>query len=579
MAPFETRNPRFEHPMYLENATDFSKNRAELNPLWFVKTLKAQRQWWNELREATRLDEAKHADLTDDDLTQELADRARKAKGGRKRMKGDWALVYMAFVASKHPDFQPFWGTAGHSIWREAGFKERPSFAITHLRLTELEQFEPAFLACAQKIIQHAVKQSGGLIGRDLHVDATEAETNARLVHICDPSKPCMNRSRKPWIKDQQPRGTLVTAMMNTDEARKARQDQVAASEPDQIQDAGPNFGNVTDAAYDEQTGIFKLGDCEYRLLDPTAGVRAYTREPKKSDNPGDNPSSTTKKFWVGFYNGKMIDHYTGAPVGLLVTSATVNEADSYPDLYDRSVKATGQTPRAVVGDRGYHIDKVYEHNTRRGVASIFAYKQPGEYDDRSDEDNDDWDRHGVPRCRHCGGPTTFMRFDQHHHSGPRLVVRCQTPLRGCPDDQRIQCSRKWRLLVPMWRNEPAYQALRGTHDQYERVHLHWRKRWRVGADDHELRPKRRGIECQQLRATAALIAEWLVILWREGWLGSARKRLRRNTGEPVTQDFTREAFEFDLYRRSMGLLFSYGSRAEKLELIPPDLPPSVGAA
>ena len=67
-------------------------------------------------------------------------------------------------------------------------------------------------------------------------------------------------------------------------------------------------------------------------------------------------------------------------------------------------------------------------------------------------------------------------------------------------------------MLLPLWRTDPDYLALRNSHDRYERVHHHWRVRWRSGADDHSLRPKRRGRDCQQLRASAALLIEWLMI-------------------------------------------------------------------
>lgn len=77
---------------------------------------------------------------------------------------------------------------------------------------------------------------------------------------------------------------------------------------------------------------------------------------------------------------------------------------------------------------------------------------------------------------------------------------------------QTVRCANSWRMLLPLWRTDPDYLALRNSHDRYERVHHHWRVRWRSGADDHSLRPKRRGRDCQQLRASAALLIEWLMI-------------------------------------------------------------------
>ena len=129
-----------------------------------------------------------------------------------------------------------------------------------------------------------------------------------------------------------------------------------------------------------------------------------------------------------------------------------------------------------------------------------------------------------------------------------------------------------------MWRTEPAYFALKETHTSYERVHQLWRSRYRVGAEDHSLRPKRHGVACQQLRANAALLIEWLRILWREGWLGSAR----RNPKRPFTNEPRALSRLLD-FRRRTGLTGYYGSAAEELGLgvvagpAPPEEIPGLG--
>jgi hypothetical protein len=260
------------------------------------------------------------------------------------------------------------------------------------------------------------------------------------------------------------------------------------------------------------------VGDCWYRLLDPTAGVRAYVNNGK------------VRRFWVGFYNGKAIDHYTGAPVAVNVTSASIREHTSYPELYEKAKTAIGSDPKAVVADRGYSISSVFEHNTTRGVASVMPWRRPnGQVVDRAQEDCELHDRHGVVRCKHCGSATRFVRFSAKGRSGPRLWVKCLAqPTAECAKEQTVLCRHNWRMLLPLWRTSETYLALRDSHDRYERVHHHWRTRYRVGADDHALRPKRRGRACQQLRANAALVIEWLIILWREGWLASARRKHRQ---------------------------------------------------
>lgn len=122
-------------------------------------------------------------------------------------------------------------------------------------------------------------------------------------------------------------------------------------------------------------------------------------------------------------------------------------------------------------------------------------------------------------------------------------------------------------MLLPLWRDTPTYLALRHSHERYERVHHHWRVRWRSGADDHSLRPKRRGRDNQQLRANAALLIEWLMICWREDWMPDSRpfgqpdpKRIIEDHG----QDY---ADSLRSLRTDLGLDRPFGSRAVALKL------------
>ena len=508
-------------PRVLEGATRFTEDRNELNSLWVVTTLKAHPQFWGPVRKA---------------LAQ--AD----SRFGRPRLPGDWALAYMAFVFSKIPDVQPWWGQAGHSIWRHAGFRERPSYAVTHRRFAELEQYAGAFEEVVQKLVRQAGRHTGGEVGRYLHVDGTEAETHARLKHCCPSDAPC--RNRRSAIR--------VTAGESVNAVRDERHERAREPEPDTIALNAPDLGDAE--AVVERNGAIriKLKDCWYELLDPSAGVRAYTR------------GGTVRKFWVGFYNAKAVDHYTGAPVAVHITSASVQEHISYPDLYKKAVGATGRSPEAVVADRGYAISSVFEHNTRRGVASVMPWRRPNQHIlSRAEMDTDRYDRHGIVRCKYCGGPTRFVRFSEKGPAGPRLWVRCTTP--GERDDctsreQTVRCAEDWRMLLPMWRTDETYLALRASHSRYERVHHSWRRRYRVGEDNHSQRPKRRGRDCQQLRANAALAIEWLIISWREGWLGSAR-RLRR-FGEQIVERAVEAVAGLKSRRVLYGLEQPYGHKA-----------------
>jgi hypothetical protein len=100
-------------------------------------------------------------------------------------------------------------------------------------------------------------------------------------------------------------------------------------------------------------------------------------------------------------------------------------------------------------------------------------------------------------------------------------------------------------------------------------VHRYWRQRHGVGGTDFYTRPKRIGV-----RASAAMLAEWLKVAWREGWLGSPR----RNRNENVVIGASHELANFLLYRTSLGLdKFSDGqlppkkSKKLKAKAPPPD--------
>jgi hypothetical protein len=100
----------------------------------------------------------------------------------------------------------------------------------------------------------------------------------------------------------------------------------------------------------------------------------------------------------------------------------------------------------------------------------------------------------------------------------------------------------------------------------YERVHHHWRQRYSVAGDSLANRPKRRGIAWQELRGQAALFIEWLLICWREGWLGSARRRVAakaknlRELGEKMHKNLLD-------FRHELGLTRPYGSKAVALKI------------
>jgi hypothetical protein len=120
-------------PEFLEGATRFKSHAHIFNGLWVIETLRRYEG------EPHRLPDPLYEAV--DQVAHE------KANGfGRRRNGGRFELAYLAFVFSRHPDVRPWWQTAGHSIWRASGFKERPSYQLCHVRFAELEH--PLVAAC-----------------------------------------------------------------------------------------------------------------------------------------------------------------------------------------------------------------------------------------------------------------------------------------------------------------------------------------------------------------------------------------------------------------------------------------------
>jgi hypothetical protein len=519
-------------PVSLPQATEFSSEPELLNELWAIEALKQQPQWLTPLLEET------------DALASDF---------GRKRMEGKWALAYLAFVVSGRVDIEPWHGASSREVWTACGFASKPSYPTTWRGFTELEQAADSFARVVTQLVQHAHRHTNGLVGRDLHVDATEAETHSRLVHDCQPGERCG-------------KGPKYLKRATNEEVRTIRHKEAAKPPTD-----GLDIGDAERIEHDENGRVrIRTKQCWYRTLDSTAGIRAY------------GTKGRIRRFWHGFYNMKAIDHYTGAPVAIHIFNASTQEYYGYPTLLEQTLETLGEgnAPRSIVADRGLSLSSVFELNTRHGIASVMPFRNPGVANFRREtKDTDEYDRHGIPRCKHCGGPTRYHNFVR--DPSPRLKFYCVAEATSaCEKEQTMACSKDWATLIPLWRTEEAYFALKESHDSYERVHHLFRIRYRVGADNHALRPKRIGLPCQQLRANAALVVEWLRILHREGWVGSAR-RMARDAKSREHTSHSRGGWQKLLkFRREKGLTRPYGPKAEALGLLvprtpePEDLPP-----
>jgi hypothetical protein len=502
---------RTDLPVMLPGATQFTDDREVLTPLAVVRLLKQRPEILDDLAKATTV----------------------VHEGRKERLAGSWALAFVAFTCSAFVDIEPWWThSADTNLWEECGFEKRPAYQTVWDRFIELEQRELAFRQAAWKLVQRARKHTDGLVGRDVHIDSTESESNSRFVHDCEPGK-CPNKKKR--------RGKTPERVA-TSVPREIRQ-ALAEKAPPEDQKALV-LGEVAEyeIVRDPVTGkkwlrLKTKSGCYFKSRDVTAGARCY------------DGVAGGLKYWDGFYNTKAVDHYTGAPIDVIVYNASINEYNTFNRSLSGIEKALGgEKPRAIVTDAGYSIEKIYKKTTTNAIALVAPFRQ-GKWPHRSRYDTDEYDRHGIPRCKHCGGEGRFVSFTV--SPTPRLLFACAV---GCTDAKgkrmSINCDKKWRLLVPLWRNTEAYMALRDSHQEYEAVHRYWRQRYRVGGNDFYGRPKRIGAQWQQLRASAALLSEWLKICWREGWLGSARRNMRH----PRTREAAAAVQNLVSYRIRLGL-------------------------
>jgi len=518
-------------------ATAFSGDDALRGSLASVRLVKSQPWVWDDLREACDIDK----------------------QWGRGRNPGHWELVAVAFTMSGLIDIQPWWRQTTDDLWRECGFDSKPGYRTVWRRLRELESRVDAFLDALATVVQHA-KRHDDRVGAHVHFDGTEDETHAALVHDC-PRGECP-RGRRGHAAGRGRSGAGQRPIRQDTKTFRDERQGLNALDPDEAArreaDRAPKRVQLVREGGRTVKRVM-VGDCWYRTLDVDAGIRAYM-----------GPRGA-KRFWHGYYNQKAICHFTGGVLYPGVYSASGQEFNLFDDVFDNTTRIIGQPPESAIGDKGYSVASVFKKCTVNGTAPVFAWRPSGREPRRHDHDTHD--RHGVVRCKHCGGPTHFVRFDAgdldspEDERNPRLWVMCMLGSEpGCAKEQTISCKTDWRLLVSLWRTDPLYHELKESHSSYEAIHDWWRDRYKVAADDIGIRPKVRSIGWHRLRANVSALVEWLRICSREGWLGSAR----RNHGEAergFQETGRRIASRLADMRVVMGVAAAYGEKAVQLGL------------
>ena len=524
---------RFQPPDRLPGAADFSSVDELRGSLNAVKLVKSQKQVWDELREACDL-EVNYA---------------------RKREPGHWELAAVAYITSGHVDVQPWWDSTTDELWGECGFKARPSYATAWRRLAELEDVGDEFLKAAAKVIQRCREHDPRVMAHT-HIDWSEDETHARLLHDCQKGEACKHP------------GYRGPRRVNTETAREVRQD-LAAQAPDEAEKQASRYAPSKAEIVTRNKRRYKrvrVNGCWFITRDLDAGIRSYS-----------GPSGISKRFWHGYYSGKLVDHLTGGVIPD-VSSASKQESKIFPELFDRVTEMIGQAPETITADRGVSLTECFEHATRAGTAPVFPWrKQNGE---DQPKDRLEYDRHGIKRCAGCGGPMKQTKFST--SSGqPRLWFRCMLGLTDeCKKDQTISCSTDWRLLVPLAQTDSLYHELAESHQTYEAVHLYWRNRYRVGSDVLANRSKRVSIGCHKLRANVACLVDWLRIAARCGWLGSVKSKAKHAGQRAFKKRGEKLASKLADDRAFLGLSAVYGPAVVRLGFKvgkpPSDLPPPV---
>ena len=447
---------------------------------------------------------------------------ARAYKWGPERMSGDWVLVYLSFVISRFPDIEPWYQRVCEDLgfWRACGFISPPSYRLAHLRFTEMEAGEAAFEEAAATLIQMA-RRKDARVGAWLHIDASEAETHAAPQHDCTAYDPCPTAEK----------GRRNPRLMRVGTATaKSTREVIAAGPSDDIEQPvsvdGLRTVPVEKSVIDHVRGgrRFMSGGHWWFTRDRQAGLRTYSRGAK------------VLKAWLGFLQIEVVDHFTHAPLTSRLIPADQQEYAAYQGVFERTVaNLGGHSPLLVAGDAGYSLERVFKFNSNHGVGSVFPFRQRGGSAPKKREPTALFDEHGIPKCRLCGGETQFVRFavvkkrsrskDGAHEGQGRLWFRCRMGSPRCGGEQTVLCSSSPCDLLPVWRTEEAYAAMRVSHQSYEHKHRDLRIQYLVAPDCLALRPKRPGMAWQQLRSSAAVFIEWLRVLQRAGW-GKAKAKV-----------------------------------------------------
>lgn len=495
------------------------------------------------------------------------------SKYGRPQLPGSYLHLYVAFCIDRDPDVESFYNRhATSDIWQRCGFdpKNRPSLSTLYVRFAELadQRIDRAIQDAIAGLIATARKHAPD-IGRHVHIDGTLTASHARLRHECaNPTVTansgfgCRGQHRHPLprrmsasethdrhhAEDAAPfddseelggagagpgegsganAGDAPTAGASTAPGPDARRSATKSEGLKQLDAAGlrrwgldPCDPRVTRKRWFERDG--HLLSCR----DGEAGVRTYA------------PRGGRGRTTIGMNHLVVTDHVTGGLLAFDVVPADQNEFTVAAGLMDQTRDMVGLHPQAMVADRGFHITSVFNALHDRQIAYVGPWRKAKHQRTREDVARASEglvDRHGVIRCRQCGGPTRANGANLGVTSSrDRTAIRVQCairPLDECADTQTVLPDAAPRLIGPLNRTDEVYWQLRHAHSNFERGHAERLARYTVGGRDTASRTKRLGIAPQHVRLRYAQLLDWLRICLRYGWVKPPRgqRKIRRH--------------------------------------------------
>jgi hypothetical protein len=472
------------------------------------------------------------------------------------REHGKWILIYIAYILSDHADMAKFVLKSSSELWKLAGFEPKegrpegrehvPHYNTVHLRFSELEQFVDPVKLAGDAFLRIA-RANEPRIGQAVHVDATHYSSPSRLRHACTDRDACAKAGR-------------VAATME-----RASEDDVRAerrkehTEPEAARTDVPE--GLPDNTWIGEDGwrYYELGGHVWKCEDTEASAKTYSNG----------------KSWIGGLDMVATDALVGLPVEEHSFTAREHEFKHYPVLMQGVKRAMGEYPEIVSGDKGHAYRRVYRFNTIRGIASVFPLRRVNAHEpDRMVRRCDAFDEHGVPRCKHCGGPGI-----QHGaklglaYDGRRHVIRFRCQLGITPECliqiQSVACREDYRMLLPISRLTETYQAMHAAQKNREGIWNARRERWVIGGVDLTGRLKRKGLGVHRLRNTLARVLEWFYLCLRHGWLGA---HPYRNPLQPRKRSGLKGVWSTLWARERYGTDLPYGSAAQALGLSDPVL-------